>query len=113
MKQLKNWNIEQMIGYKPITTYYTDLSIAERFGLDAIKDTYNKIIKSEIGYKELTEFVMALNWKIWEQYDKDAKEDSKKNKMARLYNDLWNSAAEHAMKTLKGDELSYYFRTVD
>lgn len=105
--QLKNWNIEQMTGYKPITTYYTDLSIADRFGLDAIKDTYNKVIKSEIGYKELTEFVMALNWKIWEHHESGNEE------LARLYDKLWNSGAEHAMKTLKDDELSYYFRTVD
>ena len=105
--QLKNWNIEQVTGYKPITTYYTDLSIAERFGLDAIKDTYNKVIKSEIGYKELTEFVMALNWKIWEHYESGNEE------LARLYDKLWNLGAEHATKTLKGDELSYYFRTVD
>src|SRR5690554_3758476 len=99
--QLKNWNIEQVTGYKPITTYYTDLSIADRFGLDAIKDTYNKVIKSEIGYKELTEFVMALNWKIWEHYESGNEE------LARLYDKLWHLGAEHATKTLKGDELSY------
>ena len=105
--KLKNWNIEEMTGYKPITTYYTDLSIADKFGMKAVEDTYNKVIKSVIGYKELTEFVMALNWKIWEHYESGNEE------LARLYDKLWHLGKEHAMETLKDDELSYYFRTVD
>ena len=32
------WNIEQITGYKPITTFWQDFSIADKFGLDAVKD---------------------------------------------------------------------------
>lgn len=34
---LENWTIEETTGYKPLTTFYTDFSIAEKFGLDGIK----------------------------------------------------------------------------
>ena len=33
----KDWNIEAMTGYKPITTFYMDFSIADKFGVAAIK----------------------------------------------------------------------------
>lgn len=61
---MKDWNIEEMTGYKPITTFYTDFSIAEPFGKDAIIDTYRRSFKHwKDNYKYLTELVMALNWK--------------------------------------------------
>ena len=39
---IKNWNIEEMTGYKPITTFYQDFSIADNFGINAIKDTFKR-----------------------------------------------------------------------
>lgn len=38
--QLPQWRIEEETGYKPITTFYQDFSIADIYGIDAIKDTY-------------------------------------------------------------------------
>lgn len=105
---IATWNIEAITGYKPITTFFEDFSIADKFGLSAIKDTYRHGFKSAkaLGYKELTEFVMALNWKIWEHYERN-------EQVARLYDELWRKAANYATKNLKGDELSYYYRTTD
>ena len=102
------WNIEAMTGYKPKTTFYEDFSIADNFGLSAVKDTYKRGLETAkfMGYEYLTEFVMALNCKIWEHYEKN--ED-----LARLYNDLWQRASLVAEETLKGDELAYYYRTTD
>ena len=34
------WNVEAICGYKPFTTFWDDFSIAEKFGKDAIKDTF-------------------------------------------------------------------------
>lgn len=39
---ITNWNIEEMTGYKPKTTFYTDFSIADNYGVAAIKDTYKR-----------------------------------------------------------------------
>lgn len=107
MFNLVTWNIEELTGYKPITTFYEDFSIADRFGENAILDTYKRAFGEwKSDYKYLTELVMALNWKIWEWYEKN-------EKIARIYNDLWEKTADYAVENLEGDELKYYFRTTD
>jgi hypothetical protein len=108
MNILKNWNIEAATGYAPITTFYMDFSIADRFGISAIKDTYKRGLDTAnfLGYKELTEFVMVLNWKIWEHYESNPR-------FAELYNSLWMAAEDFARENLKGEELMYYYRTTD
>ena len=106
--RIRTWNIEAMTGYKPITTFYEDFSIADNFGLEAVKDTFKRGFETAkfMGYKELTEFVMVLNWKIWEHYKSN-------EQLARVYNDLWMKAVEIATSTLQGEELMYYYRTTD
>ena len=106
--RIRTWNIESMTGYKPITTFYEDFLIADNFGQAAIKDTFKRGFETAkfMGYKELTEFVMVLNWKIWEHYETN-------EPLARLYNELWEAADLYATENLKGDELSYFYRTTD
>ena len=108
MLKINTWNIEAMTGYKPQTTFYEDFSIADAFGISAIKDTYKRGLETcmELGYIYLTEFVMALNWKIWEHYQTN-------DTYGRLYNDLWMQAEDIARETLQGEELAYYYRTTD
>ena len=104
---IKTWNIEEMTGYKPITTFYEDFSIADRFGISAIKDTFKRAFENwKDNYEYLTELVMALNWKIWEHYENN-------EKIARVYSDLWEKADEYAMDNLKGEELRYFLSTTD
>lgn len=104
---IKNWNIEEMTGYKPMTTFYTDFGIAEKFGKKAILDTYDRAVKCwSSDYKYLTELVMVLNWKIWEHYKTDPE-------LAKLYNELWEKLDSYATENLKGEELSYFYRTTD
>ena len=103
----KDWNIQEMTGYEPITTFYMDFSIADRFGVTAVNGTYKRAFSHWKGnYKYLTELVMALNWKIWEHYEKNAA-------LAQVYSALWEAASEWATSHLKGDELAYYYRTTD
>lgn len=95
-------------GYKAFTTFYSDLTIAEPFGERAIRDTHRNVTKSwGKDAKYYTEYVMSLNHKIWEHYNNG------NERLARVYDDLWRKAAEHAEKTLKGDDLKYYYRTTD
>ena len=106
--RIKTWNIEAMTGYKPITTFYEDFSIADNFGMDAVKNTYERAFRDAkgFGYDFLTEFVMVLNWKIWEHYESN-------EPLAKLYNDLWEEADLYATENLKGDELNYFYQTTD
>lgn len=104
---MKTWNIEKLTGYKPITTFYEDFSIADMFGLDAIKDTYNRAFEEwKSDYKYVTELIMALNWKIWEHYEKN-------DGYAELYNELWLQADEWANENLDGDAYYYYWCTTN
>ena len=104
---IKVFDSESFCGYKQITTFFSDFSIADNFGLNAIKDTYKKAFKDwKSNYKYLTELVMVLNWKIWEHYEKN--ED-----YAKLYNELWEEADAYACDNLKGEELDYFYRTTD
>ena len=108
MIKVKTWNIQQMTGYEPQTTFYEDFSIADMFGISAVKDTFKRGLETAeaLGYIYLTEFVMALNWKIWEHYQTN-------EPLARTYNDLWMNACDIAQTTLQGEELMYYYRITD
>lgn len=103
----KEWNIEEETGYKPLTTCYMDLSIAEPFGNDAIMQTYRALKKGfEGNVKYLTELTMALNWKIYEHYNRN-------REMAKLYNELYLKMDDYCYNTFKGDDRTYYLRTTD
>lgn len=59
------------------------------------------------GVEYLTEFVMVLNWKIWQHYG--VFNDS----LAKLYNKLYCEADQYACDTLEGEDADYYFQTTD
>ena len=105
---LPNWKIEEMTGYKPITSFYMDFSIADLFGKEAILDTFKRAMNEwKTNYKYLTELVMAVNWKSWEHYEKGNME------LMELYADLYYEGREYALDNLKGEELHYDFETTD
>lgn len=101
-------NLEMMSGYEPKTTFFSDLSIAECFGIDAINDTYNKAIKewgNNIIY--MTELTLCLNHKIWQLYKID-------EPCAKVYDALWRKACEYVINHFKDEkDLSYYYSVTD
>lgn len=105
---LIDWDIQNMTGYTPETTYYTDFSIADHFGLNAIKDTLKRAKEQceTFGYVWKTELSMVLNWKIFEHYGKN-------EEYAEFYDEAWREYAGYLQDTLQGDELSYYYKTTD
>ena len=106
--KVKVWNVEAITGYKPKTTFYSDFTIADAFGAAAIKDTYKRAFKcwkNNIEY--LTELVMVLNWKCWEHHNRG------NERYMELYRDLYWKADEWAKDNLTGDDLTYYYETLD
>lgn len=90
------------------TTFWMDFSIADRFGISAIKDTFNRAFKEwKHDYRYLTDLVLVLNHKIWQHWE-DGNEA-----VARVYNDLWDKARDYATENLKGEEFQYYWRMTD
>ena len=101
----------EVFGYEYITTADYDFFIAEVFGQDtekAIKETYESLFKNfENGYKELTELVMVLNWRLWGHYEK------KNIEIAKVYNDLWEELREYCLNNFTDEAREYYFNTTD
>ena len=97
-----------MYDYEFKTTFWQDFTIADKFGLNAIKDTYTRAFnewKTDKVY--ITELVLVLNWKIWEHYEKGDKEK------VEIYDKLWRETDDWCTKNLKGDDLRYYLQTTD
>lgn len=100
------WVMAEELGYEPKTTFWQDFSIADRFGIDAIKDTFKRAFDEwKEDYIYLTELVMVVNHKSWQYQDKP--------EYCELYADLYYEARDYALDNLKGEELSYYFAVTD
>lgn len=106
--KLADWNIQAMTGYEPKTTFYTDFSIADHFGLVAINDTFKRAFKSwKDNVIYLTELTMVMNWKCFEHYERQNMEFSQK------YCALFETLDDYCRTHLKGEDLQYYYRTTD
>lgn len=95
-------------GYERKTTFFSDLSIAEWYGASSVRDTFNRAVSAwlhDVVY--FTEFVMCLNWKIWEWNARGNDE------LALVYDELWRKANDLACDTYKGEDADYYYRTTD
>ena len=96
------------VGKTRKTTFFADLSIAEWCeGAKGVKDTYKRVIKAwkdDVEY--MSEFVIALNQKIWQHYEKN-------RNLAKVYNDLWMECDNLCRNNFKGKELRYYYKYTD
>lgn len=108
IKVLNRDAVEQEIGYRPFTTFWEDFSIADAFGVSAVKDTYNSVYNSwNDNYKYWTELVLILNWKIHDHYK------SNNIALAQVYDELWYNARNHALDTFTKDEKQYFYEITD
>jgi hypothetical protein len=90
------------------TTFWSDFSIADSFGVDAIKDTFNRAFAEwKDDYLYLTALVVVLNHKIWQHHD------AGNEAYARLYDELWNKAQDYGYDHLKGEEFEYFWSVLD
>ena len=113
-----DWNIEVLSGYKPKTTFYSDFSIADRFGLNAIKETFENAFnswKSDVEY--ITELAMVMNWKCWEHWHRTKKElepfCQNHNEIGQWYKDKYYWMLDWADENLKEEDLQYFYSTID
>lgn len=89
------------------TTFWSDFTIADSFGLDAIQDTFNRAFGEwRSDYRYLTDLVIVLNNKIFQHYESN-------REYAELYNKLWKIADGYACDNLKGEELQYFYEKTD
>lgn len=96
-----------MYDYEFKTTFWQDFTIADKFGKEAIEDTFKRAFKEwKTNYIYLTELVLVLNWKMWEWSEKDVN-------IARLYQKIWEQADKYALDNLKGEQMTYFYRETD
>ena len=125
MPKLPAWTMADAIGYEPKTTFWQDFCIAERFGVDAIKDTFKRAFAE---WKELpvylTEMALVLNHRGWVWYnvaDKLSKSDKEDERgkadiakwISRIYFDRYDEVMTWARDNYAGEDLEYFDKTID
>lgn len=99
--------MESELGYKCKTTFWSDFSIADLFGIENVKETFKIAFEEwKTNYEFLTELVIVLNHKISFHYKRN-------NELSKTYDELWRQADNYALENLKGKELEYFLETTD
>ena len=94
-------------GYELKTTFWDDFTIADSFGLEAIRDTFNRSFynwKNDVEY--ITELAMVMSWKSCYYYDKN-------QEYMNLYSDLYHEVDNWCLDNLSEEDLIYYIQTTD
>lgn len=125
MPQLPAWTMAAAIGYEPKTTFWQDFCIAERFGADAIKDTFKRAFAE---WKQLpvylTEMALVLNHRGWVWYhvaDKLRNSDSEQERnkadiatwIKEIYFGYYDEVVAWARDNYSGNDLEYFNKTID
>lgn len=74
------------------TTFWNDFSIADQFGLDAVRDTYERTFKEwreNISYAK--ELVFVLNHKIFQHYEENPR-------LSEFYTKVYEQANEWCLE---------------
>lgn len=96
------------MDYEFKTTFWMDFTIAEHFGIEAVKDTFERAFKewrNDVVY--VTELALVMNWKCWRHWEEGNHE------LGRYYSDRYYEVREWCLDNLEGDDLRYYFETTD
>ncbi len=145
MKQMQftidvpKWHIEELTGYKPQTTFWTDFCIAEKYCgkmgiIAAVKDTFNRAFAEWRTDKiYITELALVLNHRAWawsdvcERLKKELDEKADKedglslekfrvvvaSKIRDLYSKLYYVVVDWARVNLPPDDVDYFNATID
>ena len=96
------------MSYEFKTTFWMDFTIADKFGIEAVKDTFKRAFSEwKTDYIYLTELTLVINWKCWQHYEKNNIEISK------LYSEYYYQLREYGLDNLNGKELEYFIKTLD
>lgn len=94
-------------GYEMTTTFFEDFRIAEAFGLDAVKETFNNAFKSwQFNHVYLTELAIVMSNYSIAHYDNN-------KELSDLYTKLYYEVDQYCMDNLKNSALEFYLRTTD
>ena len=101
-------NSESLCGYTQRTTFWDDFTIAERFGVKAIKDTYKNAFQSwkhDIVF--IVELVLVLDWKMLYMEEKHMTEKSV------MYYKCWVELSNWCERHLEAGAYEYFISVTD
>ena len=101
-------NSESLCGYTQRTTFWDDFTIAERFGVKAIKDTYKNAFQSwkhDIVF--IVELVLVLNWKMLYMDERHMTEKSV------MYYKCWVELSNWCERHLEAGAYEYFILVTD
>lgn len=104
----KYWN---GLGHERKTTFFSDLSIAECYDADGIRDTYDRVMKSWMdNLAFITEFIVCLGLKSSQWCSQ-----KHGSTMSELYSELYYEAQDAFYKHYEGNEeaCDYFFQMTD
>ena len=105
-------NFEILMGelkpdYKRCSTFAADFAIADSFGKEAVKETFDRAFNEwKDRPKMMAEMALVLNHNIWRYHETDPE-------LAKVYDECWKQADEYCMEHYKGDDLDWYIRVTD
>lgn len=98
----------EVMGYTCKTTFWQDFTIADKFGAEAIKDTFRRAREEWCNDKIYgTELSLVLNWKCHYHYE------TGEDELSRLYAQLWEEYDAWILDNWTGPNLHYYLKTTD
>jgi len=104
------WDSEADMGSTQLTTAFNDFSVAEKFGINAVKDTFKKLVDfCKTDYKYLTELEIVTNKKCWKKYYDDETE------LSQLYSDMYYEVRDLFYELFGNDKekSTYHFELTD
>ena len=94
-------------GYELKTTFWSDFTIADAFGVNAILDTFNRSFENwKTNVEYITELAMVMSWKSCHYYNKN-------EQYMKLYSNLYHDVDAWCMNNLKENDLVYYIQTTN
>ena len=96
------------MDYEFKTTFWMDFNIAEKFGIEAVKDTFKRAFNEwKTDYTFFYELTLVMNWKCWYHYENNNIE------LSKLYAKYYNQLCEYGMENLKGKEREDFIKNLD
>lgn len=100
--------MNELNDYQTFTTFYSDFTIADYYGVDAVKDTFKRSFDSwKSNYRYMTELAIVLNHKIFEHHYHNH------TALMVAYDTLWKEIDQWCMGSFNDEELQYYLRITD